>query len=169
MIRYRVWPPRSYPLRAALTVAVLIAATAATWFTYQSVLWAFLVGTGLTLTMTILVFPTDVTLDGYRLHMRRLGIMRTWDLRPFRRMEEGTKALRRVVLSAHGALNPMGRTQDVTIPLPSNREEIDAVFVHLRRWVGREPTGRFELDEDHAPEDTVTDAHRRNSSDIQTG
>jgi len=29
------------------------------------------------------------------------------------------------------------------------------VVAHLRRWVGRQPTGRFALDADPAPEDSV--------------
>ena len=35
-------------------------------------------------------------LDGYTLHIRRLGSPRTWDLRRFRRIEVGTTALPRV-------------------------------------------------------------------------
>ena len=38
---------------------------------------------------------------------------------------------------------------------PDDPMMADRVLVHLRRWVGRTPTGRFKIDIDHAPEDDV--------------
>jgi hypothetical protein len=41
------------------------------------------------------------------------------------------------------------------VPLPDDPAEAERALVHLRRWVGRQTTGRFEIDSDHAPEDNV--------------
>ena len=48
------------------------------------------------------------------------------------------------------------RMRVVQLPLPSDAADAELVLAHVRRWVGRSPTGKFELDRDHAPQDNVS-------------
>lgn len=155
VIRYRLWPMKRRLLRSTLAIALVVVATSATWFSLASVLWSALVLVGLTLMVAVLLFPTEVTLDGPSLHLRHVGQTRTLDLRRFRRIERGRRALPRVELRAGGAFDPNPAIGPVRVPLPAEEAAAEEVMEHLRRWVGRQPTGRFEFDADLAPEDTA--------------
>ena len=41
------------------------------------------------------------------------------------------------------------------LPLPEDAGSAERVLTHLRRWVGKTPTGHFVLDLDHAPQDNL--------------
>lgn len=156
VIRYRLWPAKRRPFRAGLAAICVVGLTWLTWWAYASALWAALVFVGLTMAVALFLFPTEVALDGCTLHIKQLGSPRTWDLRQFRRIEVTTGVLPRVELGTRPRLSPMDSVKGVTVPLPDEEIMSREVLVHLRRWVGRTATGRFEIDSDHVPEDTVS-------------
>jgi hypothetical protein len=155
LIRYRIWPARRHPIWTALVAAAVIAATAWVWGEWQSLIWALMVFGGLTLMGAVFLFPTLVALDGPTLHIRQFGAPRTWDLREFRRLEITDDLWRRVHINKRPTATPVDQMHGVTVPLPADRATAEQVLLHLRRWVGRAASGHFELDGDHAPQDTV--------------
>ncbi len=154
-IRYRIWPARRRPVLAVLALVLIGAAAVGTWYGVGSVLYAAVVFIGCAAGAALAFFPTEVSLDGHQLNMRQLGTPRTWDLRRYRRMEIIGEPLPRVELRFRGRLSPVDPVRAVIVPLPSARGDADAVIDHLREWVGRQVTGRFEIDDDHAPEDSI--------------
>lgn len=154
-IRYRLWPARRHPVRAILLSALCVLATWGVWGEFHSVLYAAFAFVGTVTGVALFLFPTEVSLDGHQLNMRALGTPRTWDLRQFRRLEVSGKPLAHVELLKRQRLGALDKVAGVTIPLPADAEAAHEVTMHLRRWVGRQVTGRFEIDADHAPEDTV--------------
>lgn len=158
VIRYRVWPARRHRARLLLVLAVIVAATIGAATVFSSLYWALIVLVGLTAAATPFFFPTEVGLDGGRLNLRALGTPRVWDLREFRRLEVSDDVLKRVELLPRSLVAPMDRVQSVTVPLPDDEAVAELVLEHLRRWVGRRPTGTFRVDVDHAPEDWLDEA-----------
>ena len=148
LIRYRVWPARRQPLRLMAVVLACLGLTSGAALT-AGTFWAVFVLIGLILSAGVLLFPTEVALDSYTLHVRALGTPRTWDLRHFRRFEVSAQPWPRVELTKRTGFELL---DNVSIPLPQAHE---AVLAHLRSWVGRQPTGTFELDDDLVPEDNV--------------
>ena len=129
------------------------------WATYHqlgSLLWAAVVLVGTTAGAGMLFVPTEVMLDGYHLNMRAMNLARTWDLRRFRKLEVSGGVLPRVDLTGRLRRKMFDRMRVVQLPLPSDAADAELVLAHVRRWVGRSPTGKFELDRDHAPQDNVT-------------
>ncbi len=154
-IRYRIWPARRHPLRAVLLSALCVLATWGVWTEFASVLYAGFVFVGAVTAVGLFLFPTEVSLDGHQLNMRALATPRTWDLRRFRRLEFSDKPLPHAALLKRQRLGALDKVAGITIPLPDDRDAAHEVKMHLRRWVGRQVTGRFEMDDDYAPEDTV--------------
>lgn len=155
LIRYRIWPARRHPLRAAFAFVLCLGAGYLTWFALGSWLWAGMVLAGTLAMSAILLLPTEVSLDGHTLNLHQLGTPRTWDLRSFRRIEVAGPRLPRVELCERPRFTPMDAVKAVTVPLPADPLVAEAALMHIRRWVGRMATGRFEIDDDHAPEDVV--------------
>ncbi len=155
VIRYRLWPAKRHPFRTLFAAGLVVAATVATWMSFTSWMWAAIVLLGLTLGTAVFLFPTEVALDGAALHVRQLGTPRIYDLREFVRLEVLGDLLPRVELCWRPGISPVDKVSSVTVPLPADRAMADKVLVHLRKWVARRQTGRFEIDVDHAPEDTV--------------
>lgn len=158
LIRYRIWPARRHPFRTLLFAAAVIAATGYVWTEYESLLWSGLVFGGLTLGGGLFLFPTLVALDGPALHIRQFGAPRTWDLREFCRLEVTDDLWRRVHINTRPTASPVDGIHGVSVPLPADRTTAEHVLLHLRRWVGRAESGHFELDGDHAPQDTLPEA-----------
>ncbi len=156
VIRYRIWPARRHPFRTAIAGLLAVAATAGAWFAFSSVLWAGIAFLGVTSTLALFFFPTEVTLDGRSLHMRQFGTPRSWDLRSFRRMEVHKQPVPCVELRTRGRIGPMDAVRGIRLPLPADPISSENALIHVRKWVGRQPTGRFEIDDDHAPEDNVS-------------
>jgi hypothetical protein len=153
VIRYRIWPMRRYPLRSTLAAIVCIGLVCCTWIYLHSVMWTSFVALGSLVSAAAFLFPTEVNLDGHSLHIRILGVPRTWDIRRFRRIERNKEPLPRVELLSRARVTPLDRVAGIKLPLPATEADAEAVMMHLRRWVGRQVTGRFEIDEDHAPQD----------------
>jgi len=156
VIRYRLWPIKRRPARTILVALVIVALSWATWYQLGSLLWAAVVFIGTTAGAGMLFVPTEIMLDGYHLNMRAMNLARTWDLRRFRRLEVNGGVLPRIDLTGRLKRKLFDRMRVVQLPLPSNAEDAELVLAHVRRWVGRTPTGKFELDRDHAPEDNVS-------------
>lgn len=148
LIRYRVWPARRHlgRLVAAGSLCVAVSAGVAA---VAGMFWAVIALLGVVLSAGVFFFPTEVSLDRYALHVRSLGTPRTWDLRHFRRFEVSAEPVCRVELISRSGFDLL---ENVSFPLPQAHEPI---LVHLRTWVGRQPTGTFELDDDLVPEDAV--------------
>ena len=104
----------------------------------------------------MLFVPTEIMLDGYHLNMRAMNLARTWDLRRFRKLEVNGGVLPRGDLTGRLKRKMFDRMRVVQLPLPANVEDAELVLAHVRRWVGRSPTGKFEIDRDHAPQDSVS-------------
>jgi hypothetical protein len=155
IIRYRAWPARRYPLMTLIVVVMILVGAVATWVVWRSFVWLALVLLGLVLPASLLLFPTEVLLDGHALHVRQLAAPRTYDLREFTRLEVGTGLVKRVELGTGPLLDPTLPVTRVLLPLPADPRLQEAVLTHLRRWVGRKPTGVFEVDDDQAPEDVA--------------
>jgi hypothetical protein len=153
VIRYRLWPAKRYPGRVALVGLVILALAWTTWIQLGSLLWVTVVLVGTFTGAAILFVPTEVMLDGHQLNMRVMTLPRTWDLRRFRRLEMAGGVVPRVDLTGRGGRKMIDRMRVVQLPLPSAAEDAERVLSHLRRWVGTTPTGKFEVDRDHAPED----------------
>lgn len=154
VIRYRIWPARRHPLRLAAVTAVVLGATVAAALVFEGLYWALVVALGLTLAAAPFFFPTEVALDGPRLNLRALGTPRVFHLGAFQRLEIGADVLPRVELLTRARLSPVDSLEGVVVPLPEDPAVASAVVAHLRRWVGRRPTGTFALDADDAPEDS---------------
>jgi hypothetical protein len=135
VIRYRVWFPVRYPVWTTVAGSFVVLCTSATWFFMGAVLWSVLVGLGLTLTLALLIFPTEVSLDGAALHLRQLWHPRTWDLQDFNRLVIGQRPLHRVVLHARSGRDPRARITQVVVPLPHEPEAAEAVIAHIRKRV----------------------------------
>lgn len=148
LIRYRVWPARRHPVRAVWVVLVCAGVTAgAAWV--SGLFWSVFVLIGMVVGAGLFFFPTEVSLDSHTLHVRALGIPRTWDLRHFRRFEVSGASLPRVELIKRSGFDVL---ENLNFPVPAAHESI---LEHLRRWVGRAATGTFELDDDLVPEDSL--------------
>jgi len=148
LIRYRVWPARRHPMRMVGVGATCLGVTAGVALA-AGTFWAVFVLVGVVLGAGIFFFPTEVALDSHTLNVRAFGSPRTWDLRHFRRFEVSGQPLPRVELITRTGFDLL---ENVLLPVP---EEHAQVLEHLRLWVGRQPTGKFELDDDLVPEDTV--------------
>ena len=147
LIRYRVWPARRHPLRAVWVALVCAGVTAgAAWV--SGLFWAVFVLIGMVLSAGLFFFPTEVSLDSYMVHVRAFGTPRTWDLRHFRRFEVSGAPMWRVELIKRSGFDLL---ENMSFPVPVAHE---AVLAHLRVWVGRTPTGTFEVDDDLVPEDS---------------
>jgi len=155
VIRYRIWPARRHPLRLLAAVVVVLGATTAIAVVFEGVYWALVVALGLTAAAAPFFFPTEVALDGPQLNLRALGTPRVFHLSHFQRLEEHADVLARVELLTRARLSPVDTLEGLVVPLPEDPAMAALVVAHLRRWVGRQPTGRFALDADHAPEDSV--------------
>lgn len=148
LIRYRVWPARRHVGRLLLVAGLCLGVTAVVAVA-SGTFWSVFVLIGVVLGAGVFFFPTEVALDSYTLNVRSFGTPRTWDLRHFRRFEVSGQPVSRVELITRTGFDLL---DNVTFPVPSSHE---AVLDHLRTWVGRTPTGTFELDDDMVPEDTV--------------
>ena len=155
VIRYRIWPARRHPVRLAIALALVVGATVGTVVVFHEFFWAAVVFVGLTVAAAPFFFPTLVGLDGPTLNVRALGTPRVWNLGRFQRLEISQDVLPRVELMTRARLSPVDTLESVVVPLPEDKAVADQVVVHLRRWVGRRPTGRFASDVDHAPEDSL--------------
>ncbi|TNF38189.1 MAG: hypothetical protein EP329_01105 [Deltaproteobacteria bacterium] len=155
IIRYKIWPARRHPVRLVIAVILVVGATAATAVVFHAFFWALVVALGLTVAAAPFFFPTLVGLDGPTLNVRALGTPRVWNLARFQRIEVSSDVLPRVELLTRARLSPVDTLESVVVPLPEDKVMADQVVVHLRRWVGRRPTGRFAIDADHAPEDSL--------------
>jgi hypothetical protein len=154
-IRYRTWPARRRPVLALLTTTLVFALTFAAWYGFESVFYTAIVFVGAAIGAALAFFPTEVSLDGHQLNLRQLGTPRTWDLRRFRRLEVCGEPLPRVELRKRARMTPIDPVEGTVVPLPADAHEAEIVVHHLRHWVGRQVTGRFDLDDDHTPEDSV--------------
>lgn len=155
VIRYRAWPAKRHPIRLVFAILLVVGGTAAVGYFFANYYWAAMALVGFSLAAAAFLFPTLVSLDGPTLVMRHLGTPRSHDLRSFRRIEASRDAALRVELLPRARLSPMDTLQGVVLPLPDDHASAERVIAHLRRWVGRTPTGRFALDLDHVPEDDI--------------
>jgi hypothetical protein len=155
VIRYRAWPAKRHPVRLVLAIAAVVGGTAVVGYVLQNAFWAAMALIGLSLTAAAFLFPTLVALDGPTLVIRHLGTPRSHDLRTFRRIEASRDMVPRVELLPRARLSPMDTLSGVILPLPDDQAAAERVITHLRRWVGKNPTGRFALDLDHVPEDDL--------------
>jgi hypothetical protein len=140
IIRYRVWFPVRYPVWTTLAGSFVVLSTSATWFYTGALFWSGLVGLGLTLSFALLLFPTEVTLDGQALHLRHLWHPRTWDLRDFHRLTVNENPLRRIVLHARSHLDPRAHMDQVVVPLPHAPYAAEAVVSHIRQRITTDET-----------------------------
>jgi hypothetical protein len=154
-IRYRIWPARRHPLRLGATVVIVVGLTIATALLVDNVFWAAVVFVGLSFLASAFFFPSEVALDGDQLVIRRLGQPQSYALREFHRIEVSAEMLPRVELLHHARLSPMDPLDGIVVPLPESPAMAERVLTHMRRWVGRTPTGRFKIDADLAPEDDL--------------
>ncbi len=155
VIRYRVWPAKSHPIRLIMAVVAVLGGTFMVGWVFDNFYWGTMAFIGLALTAAAFFFPTLVALDGPTLVMRHLGTPRSHDLRQFRRIETSRDMVPRVELLPRARLSPVDTLSGVIVPLPDDEGSAERVLTHLRRWVGRTPTGRFALDLDHVPEDNL--------------
>lgn len=147
VIRYRVWPVRRHPWRAVGVALVCAGVTVgAAWI--SGLFWAVFVLIGAVLGAGVFFFPTEVSLDSYTLHVRAFGTPRTWDLRHFRRFQVSGSPMWRVELIKRNGFDLL---ENMSFPVPHMHASI---LEHLRVWVGRTPTGTFEVDDDLVPEDS---------------
>lgn len=146
VIRYRVWPAKRHPARAvaALSFCVILSVVA---FINSGLFWALFVALGTGLSVGLFFLPTEVSLDRHTLNVRALGVPRTWDLRHFRRFVLSGPPMAKVELIKRSGFDLL---ENMSFPVPKGNE---AILEHLRRWVGRTPTGSFEIDDDLVPED----------------
>lgn len=140
-------------LAVALVLVVGLTTLAAMFIDRDPGFWALTVGVALCVVAAPFFFPTTIGLDGFTLNVRQFGIPRVYNLREYKRLEINQDVVPRVELLARARLSPVDRLKGVVVPLPADKLIADAVVVHLRRWVGRRPTGRFSIDVDHVPED----------------
>jgi hypothetical protein len=155
VIRYRAWPARRHPVRLVLAIIAVVGGTVVVGYVLSNFYWAAMALVGLSLAAAAFFFPTLVSLDGPTLVIGHLGTPRSHDLRSFRRMETSRDTVPRVELLPRARLGPMDTLRGVILPLPDDQSGAERVITHLQRWVGRTPTGRFELDLDHVPEDDL--------------
>ena len=155
IIRYRIWPAKRHPVRLLVAALLVGGATVAADLVFEGFYWALVVAVALTIVAAPFFFPTEVALDGPRLNLRTFGTPRVFLLGHFQRFEVSQDVLPRVELLTRARLSPVDTLEGVTVPLPEDARVAGEVVAHLRRWVGRRPTGRFVLDADHAPEDDV--------------
>jgi hypothetical protein len=155
VIRYRTWPARRHPWRLVAVAVVAVGVATAVALAWGNAWWALIAGLGLVGATAPFFFPTEVAIDGARLSVRQLGMPREYDLRQFRRVEVVTDVVTRAELSTGALHSPLEAVHAMGLPLPHAAHERDQVVTHLRRWVGRRPTGQFRLDDDHAPEDDL--------------
>ncbi len=155
VIRYRVWPARRKPVRLVIAAVVVIAGTVLVGWLLEEAFWAIIAFLGLSFVSAAFFFPTEVALDGADLVLRHLGTPRSYDLRQFRRIERARDMVPRVELLSRARLSPMDPLQGVVIPLPDDPATCERVLIHLGRWVGKTPTGRFVIDTDLVPEDSL--------------
>lgn len=155
VIRYRVWPARRKPVRLVIAAVVVIAGTVLVGWLLEEAFWAIIAFLGLSFVSAAFFFPTEVALDGAALVLRHLGTPRSYDLRQFRRIERARDMVPRVELLSRARLSPMDPLQGVVIPLPDDPATCERVLIHLGRWVGKTPTGRFVIDTDLVPEDSL--------------
>lgn len=147
VIRYRVWPAKRHPFRALFAlIGCGVVSGAVLWS--SGLFWALFVTLGCVLSAVLFFMPTEVSLDSHTLNVRSLGTLRTWDLRHFRRFVLSGSPMARVELIKRSGFDVL---ENMSFPLPSDHEPI---LEHLRHWVGRTATGRFELDDDLVPEDS---------------
>ena len=146
LIRYRVWPARRRITSLLVVAATCVGVTAGVAIA-AGTFWAVFVFVGVVLGAGIFFFPTEVSLDRHTLHVRAFGTPRTWDLRHYRRFEVSREPVPRIELIKRTGFDLL---DNVTFPVPAEHE---AILEHLRVWVGRKPTGTFELDDDLVPED----------------
>lgn len=154
-IRFRVWPARHHPGRVVVALAVVVGATVAVGFLMANAFWAAIAFVGMAFLSAAFFFPTEVAFDGPMLVIRHLGTPRSYDLRKYRRIERTSEMVPRVEVLSRARLSPMDAVDGVVVPLPDDVALAEGVMTHLRRWVGRTPTGRFKIDIDLAPEDSV--------------
>lgn len=133
VIRYRVWFPARYPVWTTLAGSFVVLCTSATWFYTGAIFWSMLVGLGLTLSFALLLFPTEVALDGAALHQRHLWHPRTWMLGDFNRLTVSEGPLRRIVLHARSSRDPRAHVNQVVIPLPHAPYAAEAIIAHIQR------------------------------------
>jgi len=155
VIRYRVWPARRHPWRLVVAAVVVVGGTVAVGLLLRNAFWATTAFLGLSFISAAFFFPTEVTLDGAALVLRILGTPRSYDLRNFRRIERAQDMVPRVELLPKARLSAMDTLHGVVIPLPDDPPTAERVLLHLARWVGKTPTGRFVIDVDQAPEDDL--------------
>jgi hypothetical protein len=155
VIRYRVWPARRNPMRLVVAGVVVVGGTLAVGFLLENGFWAAVAFLGLSFLSAAFFFPTEVALDGAALVIRQLGTPRSYDLRQFRRIERAEDMVPRIELQPRAGLSAMDTLHGVVIPLPDDKAMAERVLFHLRRWVGKTPTGRFNIDADLAPEDSI--------------
>jgi len=154
VIRYRVWPARRHPLRLACISLTVVAATIAAAI-LTTAFWALIVFIGFAFVVSTFFFPTEVTLDGDHVIIRRLGQTHIHELRQYRRIERSEDVVDRVELLRHARISPLDPIEGLIVPLPEHAAMAERVLQHLARWVGRTPTGRFAIDVDLAPEDSL--------------
>lgn len=155
VIRYRAWPARRRPLRLILAAVAVLGGAIVVGLQLANVYWGAMAFIALALTAAAFFFPTLVSLDGPTLVIRHLGTPRSHDLRHFRRIESSRDLVPRVELLPRARLSPVDTLRGIIVPLPDDAGAAERVLTHLRRWVGRTPTGRFALDLDHVPEDDL--------------
>ena len=155
VIRYRAWPAKRHPVRLVLAILAVVGGTAVVGYVLANAFWAAMAFIGLSLAAAAFFFPTLVALDGPMLVVRHLGTPRSHDLRTFRRVESSRDMVPRVELLPRTHLSPMDTLRGVIVPLPDDPNAAERVITHLKRWIGRTPTGHFALDLDHAPEDDL--------------
>lgn len=152
-IRYRIWPAKRHKTRTFVAFCVVLGATSAVVYLYGSVVWSMVTFLGLTATLAMFLFPTLVALDGPVLHLRQLGAPRTYDLRLFKRLDVNDGIVPFAELGTTPSVSARDTVHGTVLPLPAKRQQREEVVVHLRRWVGRAPTGIFTMDDDHVPSD----------------
>jgi hypothetical protein len=155
VIRYRVWPARRHPLRLVVAAVVVVGGTVLMGILLENAFWATIAFLGLSFVSAAFFFPTLVALDGAALVLRQLGTPRSYDLRQFRRIERAQDMVPRVELLPRARLSPIDTLHGVVIPLPDDAETCERVLFHLGHWVGKPPTGRFVIDPDLVPEDSL--------------
>ena len=151
VLRYRSWPALRRPLLTLALLSALVGVGFVASFALESFFFVVCVEVGLTVAFALYFFPTLVALDGPALHIRHLGIPRTWDLRQLNRMTVLDDVVSRVELGESGPLSPTDTVNGVTIPLPHQTEAKKRVIAHLQHFVGHPDEGSREFTPDLTP------------------
>ncbi len=151
VVRYRSWPALRRPVLAIFLVLMIVGTGVVGHVVLESLLHGVFIMIGFTAIAAPFFFPTLVALDGPALHIRHLGMPRSWDLRELQQMTVMEEVVSRVELGRAGGVHPADSIQGVTIPLPRQPAARAKVLEHIRHFVGHPDESSREFGVDLTP------------------